>query len=557
LRRALLLAVGTYRDPAFTALKFPLRDAERVRSLLADTELCGFDQVDVIENPTRSQAARAIEDLTSRSASEDFILLYFSGHGKLARDGSLAIVFADTEENYLNSSALVDGELRALFNAGRATRKVIILDCCHAGAVGEEGFKRAASDAFESMAQQAHGTFVLTASTKFQPAFECKDLAASVLTHTLIEGVRSGAMARPGADAITLSDLGEYLMREVPKRSSQQPKFWDFGGVGATPLARVVRRLDAGWEKSALAALRRMLADDVIDDELFDEARAAMRASPGSARTAALKLVDELVEGKLRPLAFKRRMDVVNRAAAPPPRNEPPSRDTPTPEAPYGGPGVEVEEEPSQMRRLILPAAIGTVLLAGTAFFTAGTPPRIVDVANLSENSIIADGTLQPPLVNGNARVDAAPDAKASAPPTEGPPPAAEVKPDTVTVRPRPARVAERPIKAQTCSAGPFLVFFDWSTSSITPQAAAILDNAANAWQQCGGRIYVTGYTDSSLDDAGLGAPRARAVRTYLTGQGVPRAAITADGGGRTLVEPSDDGREPQNRRAEVTFGPA
>jgi hypothetical protein len=63
---------------------------------------------------------------------------------------------------------------------------------------------------------------------------------ASVLTHALIDGVRSGAVARPGADAITLSEIGEYLMRVVPKRSPQQPRFWDFGGVGATPFARVV-----------------------------------------------------------------------------------------------------------------------------------------------------------------------------------------------------------------------------------------------------------------------------------------------------------------------------
>ena len=79
------------------------------------------------------------------------------------------------------------------------------------------------------------------------------------------------------------------------------------------------------------------------------------------------------------------------------------------------------EEEPGQIRRLILPIVIGTALLAGAAlFFNAGTTPQNVDIANVSRSSISADSTLQEPLVNGNGRVDTdAPNGEASAPAVE------------------------------------------------------------------------------------------------------------------------------------------
>ena len=109
---------------------------------------------------------------------------------------------------------------------------------------------------------------------------------------------------------------------------------------------------------------------------------------------------------------------------------------------------------------------------------------------------------------------------------------------------------------------GPFMVFFDWDKSDITPQAAAILDNAAAQYQQTGSaQVMLAGHTDRSGSDQynmGLSQRRADAVRAYLAGRGIPDGAITtqAFGESRPLVETADGVREPQNRRVEITFGP-
>ncbi len=109
---------------------------------------------------------------------------------------------------------------------------------------------------------------------------------------------------------------------------------------------------------------------------------------------------------------------------------------------------------------------------------------------------------------------------------------------------------------------GPFIVFFDWDKSDITPQAAAILDNAAAAYQQTGSaQVVLAGHADKSGPadyNVGLSQRRADAVRAYLAGRGVPDGAMSTEafGESRPLVETADGVREPQNRRVEITFGP-
>jgi outer membrane protein OmpA-like peptidoglycan-associated protein len=109
---------------------------------------------------------------------------------------------------------------------------------------------------------------------------------------------------------------------------------------------------------------------------------------------------------------------------------------------------------------------------------------------------------------------------------------------------------------------GPFIVFFDWNKSDITPEAASILDNAAQAYTTTGqAQIMLAGYTDTSGSasyNMGLSQRRADAVKAYLAGKGVPDGVMTTQAFGETklLVQTADGVREPQNRRVEITFGP-
>ena len=108
---------------------------------------------------------------------------------------------------------------------------------------------------------------------------------------------------------------------------------------------------------------------------------------------------------------------------------------------------------------------------------------------------------------------------------------------------------------------GPFIVFFDWDKADITPEAASILDRAAESYAQTGqASVMLAGHADKSGSpqyNVGLSERRAAAVRDYLVGKGVPGGVITSEafGESRPLVETADGVREPQNRRVEINFG--
>lgn len=107
---------------------------------------------------------------------------------------------------------------------------------------------------------------------------------------------------------------------------------------------------------------------------------------------------------------------------------------------------------------------------------------------------------------------------------------------------------------------GPFLVFFDWDRSDITPEAWDTLRSAADVVHSGGvSVIQVTGHADRSGSDTynvGLSQRRADAVEAALAQLGIDAAMITTDWKGESdpLVETADGVREAQNRRVEIVL---
>jgi outer membrane protein OmpA-like peptidoglycan-associated protein len=114
--------------------------------------------------------------------------------------------------------------------------------------------------------------------------------------------------------------------------------------------------------------------------------------------------------------------------------------------------------------------------------------------------------------------------------------------------------------RAQSCVAGPFMVFFDYNSATLTPQAAAELDRVAEAYAACGSpNVLIDGHTDSLASaeyNIGLSQRMADNVLAYLANKGIPSTQMitAAYGEHRLLVQTPDGVREPQNRRVEINF---
>ncbi len=134
--------------------------------------------------------------------------------------------------------------------------------------------------------------------------------------------------------------------------------------------------------------------------------------------------------------------------------------------------------------------------------------------------------------------------------------------PPVVAPPPPPPPVVAAPPPPPPCNKGPYIVFFGWDQSDITPEAATILDNAVSAYRNCGtAAVMLAGHTDTSgtkTYNEGLAMRRNDSVREYLGGRGIPGSRISSEAFGETQLRvPTADGvRELQNRRVEVTYGP-
>ena len=140
--------------------------------------------------------------------------------------------------------------------------------------------------------------------------------------------------------------------------------------------------------------------------------------------------------------------------------------------------------------------------------------------------------------------------------PPPPPPPAAKPVAQPAPPPPPPAPApAPMPEPARN-----YLVFFDWDKADLTPEATAIIRDAATAAGKLKSvRIDATGHADRSGParyNMGLSQRRAAAVQAELVRLGVPvnEIAIYAMGETDPLVPTPDGVREPQNRRVQIVL---
>ncbi len=130
-------------------------------------------------------------------------------------------------------------------------------------------------------------------------------------------------------------------------------------------------------------------------------------------------------------------------------------------------------------------------------------------------------------------------------------------------LRPAPPPVAT-PVASQQ-SAGPvndYMVYFDFDSWTLTPQALNTITEAVNAARAGGqSRITIVGHTDTSGSvqyNQGLSVRRANVVEETMVQMGARREAISVSGVGESDLEvPTGDGvRELRNRRAVINLLP-
>ena len=155
------------------------------------------------------------------AAAEDTLLVYFAGHGRIGGRNELFLGLPDTDPDELPYSAWPYDELRRVVADSRATKKVVILDCCFSGrALADQ-----AGDEETILGQVGiAGTYLLTATAANAVALATPGERYTAFTGTLLELLNTGIPGGP--ELLTFAQIYprlQYLLtsRQLPRPHQQ------------------------------------------------------------------------------------------------------------------------------------------------------------------------------------------------------------------------------------------------------------------------------------------------------------------------------------------------
>lgn len=242
-RLALLISNNQYSDVNLAKLAAPLADAEALASVLRNSVIGAFDDVQTLVNQPSADVRHAIADFFHGKQPADLLLLYFSGHGLLDDRSRLYLATPDTDAKLPRARSLEAAYIAQEMEDSRSKRQVLLLDCCHSGAFRQGITKSSVGQPVQTGSIfDGDGRVVLAASDATQYAFEGEKLVGqevrSVFTHYLVEGLTDLRADSNGDGQVTVDELYEYLYPRVTAHTpAQTPVKWNYKQRGVFVLA--------------------------------------------------------------------------------------------------------------------------------------------------------------------------------------------------------------------------------------------------------------------------------------------------------------------------------
>src|SRR5689334_6655652 len=223
-RIAFLVGNQNFRpDSGLAPLRGPRNDIGALSRILGDRDRGMFEVRELLDKP-RHEILPEIEQTLTSAAPGDLVLIYYSGHGKLDRNGRVCLATADTREGALQATSIPARHLTDLVSQSDCDQVVLMLDCCYSGAVDD---LRGDVASEMHVLEDARGFYILTASTDTQIAKEAEPRAGGTVlgrfTAALVDAIESGAADAGRKGRILLSDLRRHLEQSV---TGQTPQFF-------------------------------------------------------------------------------------------------------------------------------------------------------------------------------------------------------------------------------------------------------------------------------------------------------------------------------------------
>jgi WD40 repeat protein len=216
--RAVLIGATTYKHlenlPAIS------NNLTGFRDVLIDSTFGGLpaNKCTVVEEPS---SGRDVYRAVRRQAqeAEDMLLVYFTGHGRIGARNELYLCLPDTHPDELAFTALAYEQLREAVADSRATKKVVILDCCFSGRALAD---QAGDDETITGQVGIEGSYILTATPANAVALAPPGERYTAFTGALLDLLRTGIPG--GAELLTFAAIYPRLAYTLTSRRLPRPR---------------------------------------------------------------------------------------------------------------------------------------------------------------------------------------------------------------------------------------------------------------------------------------------------------------------------------------------
>ncbi|MGY1496487.1 type VII secretion protein EccCb [Streptomyces sp. QTS52] len=259
-RIALLVATDGYQDPGLNRLRAPARGAAELKALLRDPAIGRFDFVHELPNRPKEEIQTAVEEVLSNRDPDDLVLLYFACHGIRNDADRLFFATLGTQLKRPHTTAIPAAFLHQLLDECEARTKIVLLDCCYSG-LFHRGSPMSPAPVDVEAALGGRGTFVITASTALEYAYEGEhltldnSLTAPRFTAAVIEGLSTGLADQNRDGVITPEELYTYVHDTVINQAGPEQTPTRSGQCEGTVALAYAPWVDASAGPAARAAM--------------------------------------------------------------------------------------------------------------------------------------------------------------------------------------------------------------------------------------------------------------------------------------------------------------
>ena len=204
-----------------------------LREVLCDQDIWGLSPqyCETVREPT--DATEMLDPVQRAShAATDTLIVYFAGHGFLDQRGKLHLSHcgSDQQKNY---SGIQFENMRDLLVDSRATRRIVVLDCCYSG--NALGLMAGAASAVVDEAS-VEGTYILAATPDNVKALSPPGEEVTAFTGELLNVMREGIAGAPSL--LSLDAIFNHVRGVMHDKDFPRPQKRDRNTAGQLALVR-------------------------------------------------------------------------------------------------------------------------------------------------------------------------------------------------------------------------------------------------------------------------------------------------------------------------------